>query len=403
MSVSSPLASSGEREQYGPQEQRQYGFVPVQMTNLVPVRVVSVHGDFFDMEIHQDAPLHIVQRAAEDCFKVRPELQLLTHNRKPINPNQSLRRNGCLLLKGDPFVKIVLDVKKGSRLNIVCQMAHCEPIPLACEAEDTIWDVKKKFCSSLEKSEVTPQRIRLLWRYWELNDKATVDYYHIPTNSKLTVMKKRDILGGQQTERRRAPSQRRRQDVQRRHERCDADTDDVAAWPKAPSVVPPYEKYRQASGREPLEGEDSRSKTPNANGSAQVVEGGADRDSHHPPIRAWPALPQEQFGRAVIPLYPIVPPLSGGSYYREPRAQTPDRRPAVVPVAEATQVVDFTEVQRLRMEVEELGRRMETCVTDRAEFSAMEESFRAAVTRVSELEASVGRVQNLLKRALHLM
>nr|CCD15114.1 unnamed protein product [Trypanosoma congolense IL3000] len=402
MSAQTPLVSSdgweGPADAQGPRQQR-YGYVPVQMTKLVPVRVVSVRGDFFDMEIHQDMPLRVVQKAVEDCFKIRPELQLLTHNRQAINPNASLRRNGCLLLKGDPFVKLVLDVKKGPKLNIICQISNSEPIPIVCDGEDTIWDVKKKFCNAVGKPNVTPQRIKLMWRYWELNDKATVDYYHIPTNSKLTVMKKRDFPGTtRESEVPRRPSvRRRRRSKQPKEQRHDSNEDEVAAWGGGRTENTANDYCRDAFGDDTAaivnENLDCYRPVDTSIGARAQgnMMGPTDRQS-------WAEPPNGQVGRAVIPL----DMLSGESRCEKFPSEEPGDRNDVI-AAGGSQLTDLAELHRLRMEVEALGRRMESCVSSQSDVGTLRESFRVAIARVGELEASVGRFQDLLKRALVLM
>ncbi|ESL11533.1 hypothetical protein TRSC58_00713 [Trypanosoma rangeli SC58] len=339
--------------------------VPVQLTHLVPVRVVSVHGDFFDTELHQDAPMRILQRAAEDCFKVRPELQLLTHNRQQINPNLSLRRNGCLLLKGDPYVKILLDIKKGKTLNIVCQMPHHEPVPLACEAAGTVWEVKKKFCSALSRAELAPQRIRLLWRYWELNDKATLDYYHLPTNAKLSVMRKRGFVAKPQPQR-----------------------------PKRTAG------YAVAEAGEGFDATAAEAETPWPHPPAAGIEKTQDRSMAGPAvsISPWPALPR-QFGHAVIPLDPVVGNLAARSLASEagPRLE---KGTELAGMASASSMLETAQLKR---EVASLERRIATPGAEHAGYELLEESYRATLGRVAELEATMGRFQHLLKKALDLM
>ncbi|RNF16801.1 uncharacterized protein Tco025E_05031 [Trypanosoma conorhini] len=342
--------------------------VPVQLTRLVPVRVVSVHGDFFDTELHQDAPMRILQQAAEDCFKVRPELQLLTHNRQQINPKLSLRRNGCLLLKGDPYVKIVLDIKKGTKLNLVCQVPHHEPVPLACEGADTVWEVKKKLCTALAKAELTPQRIRLLWRYWELNDKATLDYYHLPTNAKLSVMRKRGFVAKPQ------PQQQRRETGSV----AAAGSDGGFGATTATAVATPQQGHRPAAGIEKVRGHTVAGPTVS--------------------ISPW-TVPPRQFGHAVIPLDPLTSNLAATS----PEAEAQLRPATGMELAGAAPTLNASEIAQLKQELASLERRIATSGVDRADYELLEESYRATLGRVAELEATMGRFQHLLKRALTLM
>jgi len=183
-------------------------YVPVQLTSIVPVRVYDAHGEYFDTELSVDASMRVLQLAIEDYFKVKPEVQLLTHNRQQIDPQLSLKANGCLLLKGDPFVRITFLLKRGPLLNLVCQMCSTrEVFPLACAEDMTVWEVKKRLCEEVARKReeqrrgegggpqqqrpLAPQQVRLLWRYMEINDRATLLYYRLPTNSVLTVMLKR--------------------------------------------------------------------------------------------------------------------------------------------------------------------------------------------------------------------
>lgn len=187
-------------------ESRQEAPVPVQLTPIAPVRVYDTNGEYFDTEVDVDAPLRSLQLAIEDYFKIKPEVQLILHNRQQVYTERSMRDNGCLLLKGDPFVKLVCAVKRGPVLNLRCELGT-SVYAIACPETATIWAVKKLLCDEMERqrrrgSEVAmrrpvggPERLRLLWRYMELNDKATLHYYRVPTNATFTVMHRRRPVG----------------------------------------------------------------------------------------------------------------------------------------------------------------------------------------------------------------
>ncbi|ORC88933.1 uncharacterized protein TM35_000141440 [Trypanosoma theileri] len=379
MAARAPNNNNSSNRNENRREKNETDPVPVQMTSLVPVRVVSVHGDFFDTELHQDAPLRILQSAVEDCFKVRPELQLLTHNRQQINTNVSLRRNGCLLLKGDPYVKIVLDIKKGTKLNLVCQMAHTEPIPLACESADTVWEVKKKFCAALGKVDLTPQRIRLLWRYWELNDKATLDYYHLPTNAKLSVMKKRGFAT--------KPQQQQEEKRVTNSSKADAGTKSLgdAGIVGLMHHRAPSNNSNTAAGARTLVNEKNRAVTDIAASSTSI----------------WPSH-SKQYGRAVIPIDSTIDygAAATPTEFRDQAHALPVQGGELVKLS---QTVPLSELNRLKQEIASLERRIELSDADRAGYQLLEESYRATLGRVTELEATLGRFQHLLKRALTLM
>ncbi|CAD2215157.1 hypothetical protein ADEAN_000261200 [Angomonas deanei] len=175
--------------------------VPVQLTTVVPLRVYDAQGEYFDTEVDVHQPLRVIQIAIEDYFHVRPEVQLLLHNRQQVDPSLSLHDNGCLLLKGDPFVKIVFHVRRGPVLNIICDLGK-EKIALACHEESTIWSVKEQLAEEVRRrmrhpdiavtaAAADPHRHRLLWRYMELNDKATLHYYRVPTNGTFRVRLKK--------------------------------------------------------------------------------------------------------------------------------------------------------------------------------------------------------------------
>ncbi|CCW64485.1 unnamed protein product [Phytomonas sp. EM1] len=183
-------------------------YVPIQLTDITPVRVFDVHGEYLDTEIDLDTPVRVLQLAIEDYFKVKPEVQLLLHNRRPINPDRTLRENGCLLLKGDPYVRLVFSIKRGPVLNLVCHLCSThEVVPVACPESNTVWELKKLLCEEIAyrrrhtdgskegrktaTGSPSAQQVRLLWRYMELSDKATLHYYRIPTNSVLSVMLRR--------------------------------------------------------------------------------------------------------------------------------------------------------------------------------------------------------------------
>ncbi|KPA75219.1 hypothetical protein ABB37_08534 [Leptomonas pyrrhocoris] len=175
--------------------------VAVQITTIVPVRVFSPHGEYFDTEVDIDTPLRALQLAIEDYFKVKPEVQLLLHNRQQIRTERSLRDNGCLLLKGDPYIKIVCAIKRGPVLNLLCEVGQLTYV-VACHESSTVWEVKKMLCEEMARQQQParedsgaerrptygPERLRLLWRYMELNDRATLHYYRVPTNAVFQVM-----------------------------------------------------------------------------------------------------------------------------------------------------------------------------------------------------------------------
>ncbi|CBZ14646.1 conserved hypothetical protein [Leishmania braziliensis MHOM/BR/75/M2904] len=178
--------------------------VSVQLTPIVPIRVFDAHGEYFDTEMDIDAPLRSLQLAIEDYFKVKPEVQLLLHNRQQVYADRSLRDNGCLLLKGDPYVRLVCLLKRGPVLNLQCEVGPVTYV-VACHETATVWEVKKMLCEEMERQQrraapadvasrrltCGPERLRLLWRYMELNDKATLHYYRIFTNAVLHVMHRR--------------------------------------------------------------------------------------------------------------------------------------------------------------------------------------------------------------------
>lgn len=209
--------------------------VAVEMTPIVPVRVFNTTGEYFDTETHLYAPMNVLQWAIEDFFKVKPETQQLLYNREPIDPTRSLHENGCLLLKGEPYVKIVFTIKRGPLLNIVCHWSRAhEEVPIACLETSTIAEVKQILYDELlqryrrrrvEEEEAAakqaggrsedgagvaspclppaplpppPSRMRVLWRYMELNDKATLEYYRVPTNAAFFVLLKRGIATAKQ-------------------------------------------------------------------------------------------------------------------------------------------------------------------------------------------------------------
>lgn len=187
--------------------------VSVQLTSIVPVRVFNPHGDFFDTEVDIDAPLRAMQLAIEDYFKVKPEVQLLLHSRQQIHADRSLRENGCLLLKGDPYIKIVCAVKRGPVLNLLCEVGQLTYV-IACHETSTVWEVKQMLCEEMTRQQrrasgeegaaarrlaCGPERLRLLWRYMELNDRATLHYYRVPSNAVLHVMHRKRAVAGPPT------------------------------------------------------------------------------------------------------------------------------------------------------------------------------------------------------------
>ncbi|KPI88181.1 hypothetical protein ABL78_2758 [Leptomonas seymouri] len=183
--------------------------VSVQLTSIVPVRVFNPHGEYFDTEVDVDSPLRAMQLAIEDYFKIKPEVQLLLHNRQQIHAERSLRDNGCLLLKGDPYIKIVCAIKRGPVLNLLCVVGQLTYV-VACHESSTVWEVKKMLYEEVTRQQQRraasdnsgsawrlacgPERLRLLWRYMELNDKATLHYYRVPTNAVFQVMHRKRVV-----------------------------------------------------------------------------------------------------------------------------------------------------------------------------------------------------------------
>lgn len=98
-------------------------------------------------------PLHVLQLAIEDYFKVKVPLQLLMYNRQQINPNYGLAENHCKLLKGDLFVKLVFTIKRGPVLNLICHIHRYNHtyIPLACDERSLVYELKEQLCEELHR------------------------------------------------------------------------------------------------------------------------------------------------------------------------------------------------------------------------------------------------------------
>lgn len=168
--------------------------VPVQLTTITPLRVCDTHGDYFDTEVDVDCAVRSVQLAVEAHFKVKPAAQLLLHNRQQLDPALTLRENGCLLLKGEPYVRLTVLTRRGPLLNLICRTVgggEGVTFPIAISEAATVLEAKRLLCGEMAtrrpNTAVAPRQLRLTWRYLDLNDRAELRYYRIPTNSILTV------------------------------------------------------------------------------------------------------------------------------------------------------------------------------------------------------------------------
>jgi hypothetical protein len=163
--------------------------VPVEMTDIIPILVADDYGDSLYTELKLDSAVGELQPLIQAHFNVHVSVQMLKCNGQLVQPNLSLRRNGCLLLQGEPYVKIHMSVAKGPNLALVFVLPDKREIPLAFPETATVKRVKEELCA-VEGVALDPKDIRLLWRYNELNDKATLEYYRVVTRTRINVAKK---------------------------------------------------------------------------------------------------------------------------------------------------------------------------------------------------------------------
>ncbi|CUG86819.1 membrane-associated protein, putative [Bodo saltans] len=167
----------------------------VEMSDVVPIRV-AYGTSFYDTQLRLDDPLSTLQAELEDVFLVHKDVQLIFHIGELKDVRVSLRRNGCLLLKGDPHIKLTMKVAKGPQRNLIFVFPDKREVALAVGESELVRAVKNQLCDEfqqergLEELLEDPKEIRLLWRYNELNDRASLQYYNIPTNAKVNVARK---------------------------------------------------------------------------------------------------------------------------------------------------------------------------------------------------------------------
>lgn len=178
-----------------PSADRDERVATVEMTDVTPIRVM--YGtNFYDTQLLLDEPLSAIQGELEDVFLVHKDVQLLFHIGELKDIRLSLRRNGCLLLKGDPHIKLTMKVAKGHQRNLVFVFPDKREVALAVNETETVHSVKDRLCDEFQQEPGLgellddPKEIRLLWRYNELNDRATIQYYNIPTNAKVNVARR---------------------------------------------------------------------------------------------------------------------------------------------------------------------------------------------------------------------
>jgi hypothetical protein len=163
--------------------------VPVEITDVVPILVADDYGDSLFTELRLDSPIGELQPLIQAHFNVHVCVQVLKCNGQLVQPHLSLRRNGCLLLLGEPYIKIHMSVAKGPTLALVFILPDKREVPLAFPENTTVKRVKESLCT-VEGVDLDPTDIRLLWRYNELNDKATLEYYRVVTRTRINVAKK---------------------------------------------------------------------------------------------------------------------------------------------------------------------------------------------------------------------
>ena len=379
--------------------------VPIQLTDIVPILVADDYGETLYTELRLDSAVGELQPLIQKHFNVHVRVQVLKCNGQLVQPNLSLRRNGCLLLQGEPYVKIHMSVAKGPTLALVFVLPDKREIPLAVAETSSVKRVKEELCA-VDGVDLDPKDIRLLWRYNELNDKATLDYYRVVTRTKISVARKPQFFedGGQDFTDDRV--ERRRSSPPKRSEAASATTDNRNYTAQASSTVTSSRRRpEESSGRPSSVGKSASADKPSLDKSAKSAA------SQRPPSgkRSNSASREQGHERVAQQKTPYSDLLATTGRY------TVDNRPRAYYEADAAGL-DDPELSHLRKQVKQLEMQVVQQTTSTAKQSIeedvrvhrlerkLEESDRLlmeALSRIAELEGTVRRYQELVNKLSH--
>jgi hypothetical protein len=242
----------------------------------------------------------------------------------------------------------------------------------------TIAEVKRALTA--KDNSLDAKDIRLLWRYNELNDKATLEYYRIPTNAKITVTRRPnfDFL--------------------------------EAGKDKLPSNMRDDRKVQAVQKEKSVRAENEAPRKSRPHSTASAVPSTKERPS------SAPKRPTPRSRSAAE----VLTRSSAHTYATESRVPNPNdihytvgNRPR--PYYELTDSLlqEDAEVARLRRTVQQLQEQVREQVQDRSRHHTedqrvfalekalrdMDQRYADALQRIRELEATVSRYQSLLSKA----
>jgi hypothetical protein len=379
----------------------------VEMSDVVPIRV-SFGTSFYDTQLRLDEPLTTLQGELEDVFLVHKDVQLIFHIGDLKDVRLSLRRNGCLLLKGDPHIRLTMKVAKGPQRNLIFVFPDKREVALAVGETEVVRAVKHQLCDEfqqergLEELLEDPKEIRLLWRYNELNDRATLQYYNIPTNAKVNVAK-RPKFSFDQGRREEEAAEAHFRDEERRASSYRSKEAKQSEYGGGYARTAAMSKTTKEYSSGPSQQHDEKRTTATSVSSARSRS--ADVNKRRPsPTRKTAAEPQSKLSSAKPPRSSGVESTAANQrprgYYELDRDATAidDQELGMLrrTVTQLEQQVRQQTSTQGTMQHEMQERRIAKLEHDLCE---SENRYRDSLLRIAELESSLGRYQQLLSRA----
>jgi hypothetical protein len=159
-------------------------------SDTLPVVIIHEDGRTLSLDVPLKAPIKSIAPAIEDHFKLAASSQVLKYNGDALQTNDSLQSAGALLLPGEPYVKLHLQTARGNMVALVGTLPNGKEVPLSVHETTTFRDVKAQFCDG---TKFDPHQLRMYYRYNELHDTATPQYYRLPNNAKIEIVRKPDL------------------------------------------------------------------------------------------------------------------------------------------------------------------------------------------------------------------
>ena len=170
-------------------------------TTRVPLVIVSEDGKLtLETSLDVDEPLSHIASQIQEKFHVCPPSQMLKYNGDLLQSSLSLQQNGALLLRGEPYLKLMLQVSRGQMAALQISWPSGRIIPMSISEKASVVDLKHEICemaASLLGHRWSVKEMRLLYRGQELHDTAQIDYYHLPNQARVDVVRKPDVGAGE--------------------------------------------------------------------------------------------------------------------------------------------------------------------------------------------------------------